>query len=97
VLHHRATKNTNCKQKTCRNTDIAARLPRHDTAMYPMAKEYTLMQPFENVMRRCNPLQYGIKSRLLPHRRAAQVTLSTFERMERALFSTFKQRKAVAA
>jgi hypothetical protein len=32
----------------------------HDTAMYPMAKEYTLMQPFENVMRRCNQLQYGI-------------------------------------
>jgi hypothetical protein len=64
--------------------------------MHPMAKEYTLMQPFENVQ--MQPIAtHKISTPLPPHRRAAQATLATSKYMERAPFSTFQQRKAVAA
>ena len=71
-LHHRATKNTNCNIENVPQHTILQRACR-DLSMYPMAKEYTLMQPFKNVMCRCNPLQHMACKRacrhiVVPHR-----------------------------
>ena len=46
----------NCNSGNAPQHTILQRACR-DTSMHPMAEEYALMQPFENVMRRCNPLQ----------------------------------------
>ena len=71
-LHHRAIKNTNCNTE---NVPQHTKLQRacRDLSMHPLAKEYTSMQPFENVMCRCNPLQRMACKRacrhiVVPHR-----------------------------
>ena len=46
----------NCNSANAPQHTILQRACR-DTSMHPMAEEYALMQPIENVMRRCNPLQ----------------------------------------